>query len=403
MTLKAIFTTVTIWSTLSGGAARAVGKVVAATFMLLALTGCHCGQSDTRQQTHKPPPSIEQSEFGRLPDGTPVKLFTMRNANGMRVAIMERGATITGVWVPDRNGHTTRVVMGVDSLQEYLKGFGASAVVIGRYANRISHGRFTIDGVDYQLITNNGAHFLHGGKKSFAAALWQGEIDTRQPNTATVLLRYMSKDGDDGFPGTVHVTVAYTLTNDNELRIDYQAQSDKPTPINLTNHAYFNLAGQGEILDTLVYINADKVTKVDNHLIPTGAFEPVTETPLDFTTPHKIGARLARLEAPFSGYDHNYVLNPVSGTNSVAAWACNMANGCAVAVYTDQPGMQFYIGKRKLTGSDTSKASGDSFNTFCFETQHFPDSPNHPHFPSTILRPGEQFQSFTTYRFYTRD
>lgn len=368
---------------------------------LIALPHGGCHYANSGKVANTPPPTATETVFGHLPDGRPVKLFTLTNGSGTRISIMERGATITGLWTPDRHGTLTRVIMGADSLPEYLSGFGAAAAVIGRYANRIQYGRFTLDGTTHQLITNCGPHFLHGGKKSFAAALWQGTLLPTQAASAAVTLRYHSAAGDDGFPGNLLVSVTYTLTNDNQLRIAYQAQCDQPTPINLTNHAYFNLGGHGHIHDTLVWINADRTTAVDELLIPTGAYLPLSGTPLDFTTPHTIGASLAHLKPPFTGYDHNYILRSSSTNLPLVAWAHDAPTGRTLKVYTDQPALQFYIGKRKLPTLDTPPHATNRFNTFCFETQHFPDSPNHPHFPSTILRPGNTFNSTTIYHFST--
>jgi aldose 1-epimerase len=343
---------------------------------------------------------VEARAFGCTPDGEAVQLFTLRNANGMRVTVMERGATITGVWAPDRDGKLAKVVLGGDTLEAYLGGYNAGAAVIGRYANRINRGRFTLDGTDYQVITNRGPHFLHGGKKAFALAVWRGEAQPVGASEASVRFRHRSPDGDDGFPGTVDVAVTYTLTDDNELRLDYAATADKPTPLNLTNHAYFNLAGEGDVTDTVVWIASDRTTAVDDLLIPTGALAEVKGTPLDFTAPTAIGSRLAQLAPPLTGYDHNYVLRGGGKPLALAAWAYGPASGRALHVYTDQPGMQFYTGKRYFRdGKPRTDVADLKHNAFCFETQHYPDSVNHPNFPSTILRPGQTFASTTVYRF----
>ena len=373
----------------AAGMALAVGALAAA-------AGCRWGAAAATADFAR----VTSREFGRTPAGETVRLFTLRNANAMRVTIMERGATVTGVWAPDRDGRLARVVLGADTLEAYLGGFNAGASVIGRYANRINRGRFTLDGIAYQVVTNRGPHFLHGGKQAFAAAVWRGEALPPQARAAAVRFRHVSRDGDDGFPGTVEVAVTYTLTDDNELRLDYAATTDKPTPINLTNHAYFNLAGGGDVHGTVVWIASDQITAVDEWLIPTGAFAAVAGTPLDFTEPRTIGSRIVRLPPPFTGYDHNYVLRGGPGL-ALAAWACDPASGRALHVYTDQPGMQFYTGKRYFgpDGRPLAAVADLKHNAFCFETQRYPDSPNHAQFPSTILRPGQPFASATVFRF----
>ncbi len=369
-------------------------SALVAALLAVAVGGCRCGTVPASLVR------VESREFGRTPEGSPVRLFTLRNASGMTAQVMERGATLTGVWAPDRNGRQARVVLGADTLEAYLNGYHAGASVIGRYANRINRGQFTLDGVAYQVVTNRGPHFLHGGKKAFASALWRGEALPPQARAAAVRLHHTSPDGEDGFPGTVEVSVTYTLNDDNELRIAYAATTDKPTPLNLTNHAYFNLAGEGDVHGTVVWIGSDRTTVVDSLLIPTGAFAEVRGTPLDFTVPTALGARLDRLAPPFTGYDHNFVLRG-GGASTPAAWALDPASGRTLHVFTDQPGMQLYTGKRYFQpdGRPLTEVAGRPHNTFCFETQHYPDSPNHPHFPSTLLRPGKPFTSETVYRF----
>ena len=345
---------------------------------------------------------IEEREFGRLPEGEVVKLFTLRNANGMTAKIMSRGATITELTAPDRDGKFANVVMGAENLETYISGFNASASVIGRVANRIAFGRFTLDGVSYQVITNRGPHHLHGGKKAFGAAVWRGEPLPPQARAASVRFRHTSRDGDDGFPGTVEVSVTYTLTDANELWLEYAATTDKPTPINLTNHAYFNLAGAGvgDVCGTLLWVAADRTTAVDDLLIPTGALVEVKGTPLDFTEPTAIGARIDQLAPPFTGYDHNYVLRGGGKGLSLAGWAYEPQSGRALQVLTTEPGMQVYTGKRYFqNGKPVADVTGLKHNAFCFETQHYPDSVNQANFPSVILRPGSTFCSTSVYRF----
>lgn len=373
-----------------------LAALACAASLLAVAAGCRSGHADAQTLTR-----VESREFGRTPEGETVRLFTLRNAGGLTATIMERGATVTGLTAPDRDGRFARVVLGGDTLDAYLGGYSAAASVIGRVANRIAHGRFTLDGVSYQVATNRGPHHLHGGKKGFAQAVWRGEALPPQAHAAAVRFRHTSRDGDDGFPGTVEVSVTYTLTDDNELRLDYAATTDKPTPINLTNHAYFNLAGAGDVYGHLVWLAADRTTAVDDLLIPTGALAEVRGTPLDFTTPTPIGARIAQLTPPFTGYDHNYVLRGGGKGLTLAAWAYEPASGRAVQVFTTEPGLQLYTGKRPFgpDGKPAGNTAALKHNTVCFETQHFPDAVNHPAFPSTILRPGQAFASTTVYRF----
>lgn len=377
-------------------------RLTAVTVSLMSCaSGCRSGEAKPAD-THKPKAvvRIEEREFGRTPEGEAVKLFTLRNANGLTATIMSRGATVTGLWAPDRDGKLAKVVMGADSLEQYLGGYNASAAVIGRVANRIKYGRFALDGVNYQVITNRGPHFLHGGKKAFAAAVWQGEALPPQQRSASVRFRYRSMDGDDGFPGTVDVAVVYTLTDGNELRLDYTATTDKPTPINLTNHAYFNLAGSGDVYGHVLWVAADQYTVADDEVLPTGEIAPVKGTPLDFTAPTAIGARIGQLVPKPGGYDHNFVLRGGGKSLALAGWAYEPASGRVMHVFTDQPGMQVYTGKRYFEGGKPlADVSALKHNTFALETQHFPDSVNHPNFPSTILRPGQTFASTTVYRF----
>jgi len=342
---------------------------------------------------------IETRVFGHTPDGEAVMLFTLRNANGMTAKIMSRGATITELTAPGRDGRFTNVVKGADTLDAYLSGFSASAAVIGRVANRIAHARFTLDGVDIHVTPNAGKHHIHGGRKGFAQAVWQGEALPPTPRSASVRFRYHSPDGEEGFPGNLRAAVVYTLSDDNELRLDYTATTDKPTPVNLTNHAYFNLAGDGDVSGHVLWIAADRTTLADADLIPTGEFAEVKGTPLDFTLPTAIGARIDQLTAT-KGYDHNYVLRNGGKSFALVGWAYEPQSGRLMQVCTDQPGMMLYTGKRYFKDGRPTPATPDQkHNTFCFETQHFPDAVNHPHFPSVILRPGETFARATAFRF----
>jgi aldose 1-epimerase len=330
---------------------------------------------------------IEEQEFGKTSEGSVVKLFTLRNAKGMSAKVMSFGAIITEITVPDRHGAMTNVLLGSGDFDQYRKGFPASAAVIGRFANRIAKARFTLDGVEYKLAANNGPNHLHGGRKGFAQVLWQPQVLPVGQHEAAVQFSYLSKDGEEGYPGNFTVKVTYTLTDDNELRIDYEATTDKATPVNLTNHAYFNLAGSGDVLDHELWLAADRYTLADDELIPTGEIATVKGTPLDFTSPTRIGARIDQLKPKPGGYDHNFVLKSDGKSLVLAARATEPKSGRVMEVRTTEPGVQLYTGNHLKHGG------------FCLETQHYPDSVNRPAFPSTILRPGQTFKSTTTFAF----
>ncbi|RZL12907.1 MAG: galactose mutarotase [Hymenobacter sp.] len=345
------------------------------------------------------------ASFGKTADGTEIQLFTLTNAHGLKASISTYGGTLTSLLVPDKAGKLSDVILGFDNVSGYLSPafkksnpyFGA---LIGRYGNRIAKGQFTLDGKAYHVGLNNNGNSLHGGTVGFNQKVW-----TAKPGTSaegeTLTLSYLSKDGEEGYPGNLNVTVTYTLTNDNALKIDYAATTDKATPVNLTNHAYFNLAlGQSkDVLAHQVTIPADRYTVVDANLIPTGELKPVAGTPFDFTTPHAIGERIAQVPG---GYDHNWVLNTATGQHS-AATVFDPATGRTLEVTTDEPGVQFYTGNF-LDGSLTGKGGVvyGKHAGFCLETQHFPDSPNQPKFPSTILKPGETYHTTTSYTFGVR-
>jgi aldose 1-epimerase len=342
---------------------------------------------------------IQEQDYGTMPDGTAVKLFTLRNEHGMTVKVMSFGAIITEIQVPDRAGKFANVLLGADRWEAYAKGFPASAAVIGRVANRIANARFTLDGVEYKLAANDGANAIHGGRKGFAQQVWQGKALPSGPHQAAVQLTYQSKDGEEGYPGNLTASVTYTLTDDNELRFDYEAKTDKATLVNLTNHAYFNLAGEGDILDQLMWISANRYTPADEHLIPTGAIASVQGTPLDFTTPTPIGARIEQLKPRVNGYDHNYVLSGDGGLN-LCARATDPKSGRTMEVRTTEPGVQLYTGNHlhNVTGTGGVRF-GANHPAFCLETQHFPDSIHHPNFPSIVLRPDQVFHSATVFKF----
>ena len=341
-------------------------------------------------------PTATVSEFATLPSGEVVRQFTLRNSHGLQVKVIEFGAIINEISAPDRNGKFGNVVLGADSLETYLKGFPAASI-IGRYANRIRDGRFTLDGKVVQLSKNAGEHHIHGGAKHYGKLLWKGH-QSDNANGASVKLQYTSHDGEEGFPGSVDVSVEYTLTNKNELKIHYNASTDQPTVLNLTNHAYFNLAGAGSsVLEHELQIEADQMTLVDKSLIPTGEMANVEGTPLDFRTPHAIGERISQLygasNGTFRGYDHNFVLRGESGTLRLAARVSDPKSGRVMECLTTEPGMQLFTAN-SFNGNPFPKHGG-----VCLETQHFPDSPNHPEFPSVVLRPNSLWTSTTVYRF----
>jgi aldose 1-epimerase len=344
---------------------------------------------------------MQEENFGKTQDGTEVKLYTLTNQQGVIVKITNYGGIITQIITPDKNGQAGNIVLGFDNLDTYLAGHPYFGAIAGRCANRIAQGKFTLNGQEYTLAINTGPNHLHGGLQGFDKQVWTAE---RLPGQNALKLIYISKDGEEGYPGTLTATVIYTLTEANELRIDYEATTDKATPINLTNHSYFNLAaGQAEdALNHEVYIQADRYTVIDENLIPTGELRLVAGTPMDFNTPHTIGLRIAEVDG---GYDHNYVLTKEQdGQLELAARVYEPQTGRLLEAYTTQPGMQFYSGNfldGSLTGPD-----GKIFKKhygFCLETQHFPDSPNQPSFPSAILNPGDTFKQSTVYRFLVRD
>jgi len=350
-------------------------------------------------------PEVEQKIFGAR-DGRPVILYTIRNAHGIEVSAMNYGGIIQSIRVPDRNGKFADVVLGHDTAGGYMPNPPYFGAIVGRYANRIANGSFTLDGKTYTLPKNDGPNTLHGGTtKSFDKVVWESR-PLKDKNA--VEFTYLSRDGEEGFPGNLKVTVTYTLTDSNELQVDYKAESDKATPINVSQHSYFNLKGEGngDILDHEIMINADKFTPVDKNLIPTGELRPVKGTPFDFTTPAKIGARIDENDEQLvlgHGYDHNFVINRTGPGMALAARVYEPTTGRVLEVTTTQPGVQFYTGNF-LDGTITGKSEHVYKRRygFCLETQHFPDSPNHPNFPTTILKPGEKFHQETVFKFSTK-
>jgi aldose 1-epimerase len=354
------------------------------------------------QSATPPAPTVAREAYGTMPDGQPVEKFTLRNANGVVVQAISYGGIITSLTTPDRNGTPGDIVLGFDALDGYLKEHPFFGAIIGRYGNRIGRARFTLNGTTYTLAANNGPNHLHGGVKGFDKRLWKGEAVAGQP---AVTFTRTSPDGEEGYPGTLTVRVTYTLTDRNELAVDYHATTDKPTPVNLTQHSYFNLAGQasGDILGHELMLNADRFTPVDATLIPTGALASVAGTPFDFRQPTAIGARINQADPQLThggGYDHNWVLNRSGDGLQLAARVVEPTTGRTLEVATTEPGIQFYSGNF-LDGSLTGKAGAVYRHRtgFCLETQHFPDSPNLPEFPSTILQPGAEYRSRTVFTF----
>src|SRR5580658_5149412 len=343
---------------------------------------------------------VEKAAFGQTADGTAIESYTIYNSQGASAKVITYGATVAELHVPDKNGKMADVVLGFDNLEGYLGQHPHFGGAIGRYGNRIAKGKFTLDGKEYQLAINNPPNSLHGGPTGFDKRVWKAE-PVESKDGAAVRFTYFSKDGEENFPGNLTATVAYTLTNTNEFKLEYTATTDKDTVVNLTNHSYFNLSGTdtGNILNYILYVNADKYTPVDSTLIPTGEIASVTGTPLDFLKPTEIGARIAEIKE-IGGYDHNYILNGKAGTLRVAAKVTDPESGRVMEVLTTEPGVQFYsaIG---LNGSIKGKGGVgyEKYGAICLETQHFPDSPNRPNFPSTELKPGTKFHSETIYKF----
>ena len=348
--------------------------------------------------------SVTRAPFGRTPAGEAVEVFTLTTAHGLRVRAITYGGIIVSLETPDRTGRRGDIVLGYDSLDGYLRSSPYFGAIVGRYGNRIAGGRFTLDGIAYRLATNNGPNHLHGGARGLDKVVWAAEPFSSDSG-AGVAFRYTSLDGEEGYPGALRMRVTYTLTDRDELIVDYLATTDKATPVNLTQHSYFNLAGHGagNILDHELTIHADSFTPVDSTLIPTGEIAPVAGTPFDFRAPAAIGARIAQNEPQLrngKGYDHNFVLNRQGAGLVHAARVTEPTSGRTLDLSTTEPGIQFYSGNF-LDGSITGKA-GSVYGPrtgFCLETQHYPDSPNQPAFPSTILRPGEEYRSRTVFTF----
>ena len=350
---------------------------------------------------------IKKEAFGTTRDGEAVDLFTLTNSHGMEVRAMTYGGIIVSLRVPDRNGQLDDVVLGYDKLDGYLGRHPYFGAIIGRYGNRIGHAKFTLDGQEYRLAENDGPNSLHGGIKGFDKVVWHAESFEKKDQVG-LIFKYRSVDGEEGFPGTLDVTVTYTLDDKNQLTLEYQATTDKPTVVNLTNHSYFNLKGEGsgDILGHELMLNADHFTPVDVSLTPTGEIASVKGTPLDFNHLTAIGSRIYQNDKQLQfggGYDHNFVIKRQGEGLALAAQVYEPTTGRVMEVYTTEPGVQFYSASG-LDGSITGK-HGHVYakrSALCLETQHYPDSPNRPEFPSTILRPGQTYRSTTAYRFSTR-
>jgi aldose 1-epimerase len=332
---------------------------------------------------------VDHAEFGKTDDGQEVKLITLRNAKGMSVEIITYGAIIKELQAPDRNGKLTNVVLTTDSLKKFEHGFGGSAAVIGRVANRIAGAQFELDGTLYKLAANDGKNTIHGGRKGFAQAVWTVEETLIKGDEVSVTLTYLSKDGEEGFPGNLKTTVVYSLTDNDELRIEYSAETDKPTIVNLTNHAYWNLAGGGGCLDNVLWIPAERYTPANAEQIPTGEIRPLKGTPMDFNQPTRIGDRIEQLKPKLSGYDHNYILGQ-DKKMKIAARLTEPKSGRVMEVRTTQPAVQLY------------SANHLAHTAVCLETQHFPDSIHHTNFPSIVVRPGAPLTETTLFTFLAK-
>lgn len=372
--------------------------ILSSAVILYGMTACNSNSDSNQKQPttmEAPKSGISKASFGNV-DGKEVFLYTLTNSKGNQVKITNYGGTMTSWTMPDKNGKKSSIVVGFDSVAPYLKQASYFGALIGRYGNRIGKGKFKLDNVEYTLATNNGKNHLHGGNKGYDKVVWDASVVN--DSTPTLLLSYVSKDGEEGYPGTLTIQVRYTLTNDDELEIEYNAETDKTTIVNLTQHNYYNLSGDvtNSIRDHKLMIAADGYTPVDDGLIPTGQIAPVKGTPFDFTTAEKIGARIDQVKG---GYDHNWVLNRKDNSLQLVAVLSDSISGRKMEVYTMEPGLQFYSGNF-LDGSSKA-ADGKPINlhtALCLETQHFPDSPNKPSFPSTVLKPGEKYHTVTKYK-----
>ena len=369
------------------------GRLLIVIIVCSLFTRCNNGSENKNTTTSKS--GITKQDWGEY-DGKKVYLFTLQNDNGTTVTISNYGGTVTSFVTPDKNGKKSSIIIGFDSLHSYLQHPPYFGALIGRYGNRIGNAKFTLDSTTYKLAANNGKNHLHGGLKGFDKVVWDATI----PNDSipSLTLKYLSKDGEEGYPGNLQVTVQYTLTDDDGLKIEYSGETDKATPINLTNHSYFNLTGDvsNTILNHKLMIDADYYTPVDTSLIPTGEIKSVKGTPFDFTSPKLIGRDIDSVKG---GYDHNWVLNKKDTSLQKVAELSDSISGRSLEVYTTQPGLQFYTGNF-LDGTFINRYGKliAKHSALCLETQHFPDSPNKPNFPSTILKPGEVYHTVTVYK-----
>jgi len=369
--------------------------------LIVAVVGCTNKQQE-ENVVESTSSGIRISDFQSVVNGDSTNLFILKNDNGVEVAITNYGGRIVSVMVPDRDGNFKDVVLGFDNIDGYTATHNDLGATIGRYGNRIAHGKITVDGVDYELPQNNFGHTLHGGPKGFQTKVF----NATQPDIQTLVLTYLSADGEEGFPGNLDVKVTMKLTDDNAIDIQYEAQTDKETVVNLTNHSYFNLSGDGNntVLDDVLMINADYFTPIDDTFMTTGEIAPVEGTPMDFRTATMIGERIDNYDYEQlkfgDGYDHNWVLNTEGDVSQLAATVHSSETGIQLEVYTDEPGLQVYTGNF-LSGSDTGKygAVYNKRNAICLETQKYPDSPNKKDWPSPILKPGETYTSRCIYKF----
>ncbi len=370
-----------------------ISVIIFTTAVLIA-----CNNDDTKQQTNKAgggSEKVTKVSWGEA-DGNQVSLYTLTNKTGAQVKISNYGGIVTSWITPDKAGNKSSIVLGFDSLSGYLAKPPYFGAIIGRYGNRIGNATFKIDTATYKLAANNGKNHLHGGNKGYDKVIW--DAVPAADGAASLMLSYLSKDGEEGYPGNLKIIVTYTLTDDNELLIDYTAETDKVTPVNLTNHSYFNLTGDvtNTILNHQLQVNSDRYTPVDAGLIPTGELKAVAGGPFDFLQPHKIGERIAAVEG---GYDHNFVLVRKTNDLELAATVSDSVSGRKLEVYTTEPGIQFYTGNFLDGTIKTSNGKAiQKHAALCLETQHFPDSPNKPAFPSAILKPGEKYHTVTKYK-----
>jgi aldose 1-epimerase len=376
------------------GTSELRGAAVAAFLLLMVVPNRLRAEGNSAERE-----KVEKTAFGKLPDGREIEQYTLRNAKGAVAKVITYGATLSELWIPDKAGKTADVVLGFDNLAGYLGEHPFFGATIGRYGNRIAKGKFTLEGKEYSLYLNNGPNSLHGGKEGFNRKVWKAK-PVNSAHGAALELTYVSSDGEEGYPGTLTTRVTYELTDDNALKISYHATTDKPTVVNLTNHSYFNLsgAGSGDILGEVLELDADRYTPVDDTLIPTGELKPVDGTPFDFRKPSPIGARNADIPK-VGGYDHNFVLRGPAGKLRKIGVLSDPASGRRMEIWTSEPGVQLYVGIG-LNGSIRGVGGAyPKFGALCLETQHYPDSPNHPEFPSTVVGPSKPYQSETVYQF----